>query len=416
MVRVESGDAVKILHVVPSFYPAHVYGGPIQSVFHLCCHLVSNGGDVRVLTTNANGRNALLEVDNKSLIEVAEGVYVRYCHRLRPESTSLALLGALYGYLKWADVVHLTAVYNFPTIPTLVAARAMGKPVVWSPRGALQRWEGSTRLKLKTTWEHICRAVAPPDTILHVTSQEEARESLEKMRGFRSAIVPNAVEIPPYPVRKPRTGTLRLMFLGRLHPKKGIENLLEACKNLRLAPDHAQGAWSLEIVGTGDPAYTRTLYQRIETLGLSGSVKMAGELVGKDKDDAFARADLLMAPSYTENFGMVVAEGLSHCVPVIAGRGMPWKRMEEVGCGLWVDNDPGSLASAIERMSRMPLEEMGQAGRRWMEREYGWDSAARRMLDVYRAALDFRSHSRVTSPAFFQSPDSGEKCEPPTSA
>ncbi len=410
MVRVESGDSVKILHVVPSFYPAHVYGGPIQSVYHLCCHLVRNGGELRVLTTNANGRTALLDVDSTRSVEVAEGVHVRYCHRLRPESTSLALLRALPEYLRWADVVHLTAVYNFPTIPTLAAANLMGKPVVWSPRGALQRWEGSTRLRMKAAWESICHAVARHDTVLHVTSPEEARESLEKMRGFRSAIVPNAVSIPDDLVRQPRTGTLRLMFLGRLHPKKGIENLLDACKRMQVAD------WSLEIVGTGEPGYTETLRSRIQALGLARAVTMAGELVGEAKTAAFARADLLVAPSYTENFGMVVAEGLAHGLPVIAGKGMPWQRMEEVGCGMWVDNDADTLAAAIERMSRMPLQEMGLAGRQWMQAEYSWDSAAKRMLDVYRDAINSRSERRFAAAPFLRSPGSGEKCEPPTGA
>jgi len=373
---------MRVLHIVPSFYPAHVYGGPIQSVYHLCRYLARNGCEVKVLTTNANGRTAVLDVDTKREVELAPGVHVRYCSRLRPESTSPELLGALRGYLRWADVVHLTAVYNFPTIPALAACKLLRKPVIWSPRGALQRWQGSTRLRAKAAWERICRVAAPAGMVLHVTSDQEARESLEKLPGFEAAIIPNAVEIPDSPARFPSDGTLRLLFLGRLHPKKGIENLLEACRSLRLSPPRP---WSLAIAGAGEPGYTESLRQRIGELGLEDRVTMAGEVVGPAKEEALGRASLMVAPSYTENFGMVVAEGLAYGLPVIAGKGMPWQKMEEVGCGVWVDNDPATLAAAIERLSRMDLEAMGDAGRRWMEREFGWDAIAKRMIDLYRA-------------------------------
>ena len=373
---------MRVLHVVPSFYPAHVYGGPIQSVYALCRHLARNGCEVRVLTTNANGRRAVLDVDTKRDIELAPGVNVRYCSRLRPESTSPELLRALPRYLRWADIVHLTAVYNFPTIPALLACKVLGKPVVWSPRGALQRWEGSTRLRSKAVWEQICRLAAPAGMVLHVTSEEEARESLEKIPGVEAAVIPNAVEIPDNPVRFPGDGTLRLLFLGRLHPKKGIENLLDACRKLSLSTTRP---WSLVIAGTGEKGYTESLRNRIAALGLEDRVTMAGEVVGRAKDEALGRASLLVAPSYTENFGMVVAEGLAHGLPVIVGRGMPWQKMEEVGCGMWVDNDPATLADSIARMSRMDLEGMGDAGRRWMEREFSWDGVAKRMIELYRA-------------------------------
>jgi glycosyltransferase involved in cell wall biosynthesis len=334
---------------------------------------------------------------------------------MRPESTSVALLRALCGYLRWADVVHLTAVYNFPTIPTLLACKILGKPVVWSPRGALQRWKGSTRLRAKAVWERICSLVAPTDTILHVTSEQEARESLEKFPGFKAAIIPNAVEIPSNPVRFPAAGALRLLFLGRLHPKKGIENLLEACHKLKLLPAsgfprdskaEARGDWSLVIAGTGDPCYIQTLQQHIDRLGLREEVTMAGELVGKEKEEAFGRADLLIAPSYIENFGMVVAEGLAHGLPVIASKGMPWKEIEQMGCGLWVDNDPDTLASSIERISRMPLEAMGLKGRKWMEQEYSWGSAARKMRKLYEESLDCRSEGRQSTSTLLTSASS----------
>lgn len=127
---------MKIVHIVPSFAPAWRYGGPINTVLQLCRQLARNGCEVRVLTTDANGPDAVLDIPTAREVDTGDGLRVRYCARLMPESVSVRLLRELPRYLRWADVVHLTAVYSFPTIPTLLACKLMDKPVVWSPRGS----------------------------------------------------------------------------------------------------------------------------------------------------------------------------------------------------------------------------------------------------------------------------------------
>lgn len=377
--------SIRILHVIPSFYPAHVYGGPMESVYQLCQHLACNGCDVRVLTTDADGQDKVLNVEKSRDVEVTLGLRVRYCKRLMPHSVSPVLLRLLPSYIRWADVVHMTAVYSFPTIPTLLACRLRGKPVVWSPRGALQRWEGSTRVRVKAAWEWLCRILAPRKLLLHVTSDGEARESLERFPGFDVAVIPNGVEVPEHVRHVDGKGMLRLLYLGRLHPKKGIENLLAACKLLKSG---SRMPWSLTVAGAGDPKYTEAIRTQIAELDLAQQAKMAGEVVGDAKRELFGNTDIVVVPSYTENFGIVVAEALAHGVPVIASKGTPWQRVEEVGCGLWVDNDPQILSKAIDQMSRMPLNEMGQKGRDWMQREFAWNHVAQKMLQLYQGLAD----------------------------
>jgi glycosyltransferase involved in cell wall biosynthesis len=375
---------VKILHVTPAFYPAHVYGGPIESVYQLCRQLVRNGCEVRVLTTNANGSHKILDVQKGEPVEVVQDLYVHYCQRIIPHSVSPELLRRLLPYIRWADVVHLTSVYSFPTIPTLLACKILDKPLIWSPRGAFQRWEGSTRIQVKTVWEWGCRMGAPKQLLLHVTSKEEAQESQEHFPGAKTAIIPNGVEIPEAVAHKDGNSTLRLLFLGRLHPKKGIENLLAACKIL---DSSSQIPWSLTIAGSGDRDYTETLEARLEELALSQKVQMVGLVVEEAKQRVYENADIAIFPSYTENFGIVIAEALAHSVPVIASKGTPWNRVEEIRCGLWVDNHPESLAKAIEQISQMPLREMGHRGREWMQREFGWSIRAKEMIQYYEQAM-----------------------------
>lgn len=369
---------LKIAHVVPTYFPAHIYGGPIQSVYHLCRGITRAGCEVRVLTTDANG-DARLCVDSNHEQELADGVRVFYCRRDLKPDLSCQFLARLPGVIRWADVVHLTAVYSFPTIPTLAVANLMRKPVVWSPRGSLQRWKGSTRVHLKKVFEGACRLVSSQRTVLHVTSTEEARESLEKLPGLRSALVPNGVAVPETVFHAPRRGPLRLLFLGRLHQKKGIENLFEACKLL----DSMGVSWTLKVVGAGDPAYTQSLHERAAALGLGSRVEMTGQLVGEEKRRVFENSDLAVFPSFTENFGMVIAEALAHGVPVIASKGTPWQEVERKGCGLWVNNDPQTVASAIASFMHAPLDELGRRGRDWMLREFSWDSMGKRMSEIY---------------------------------
>ena len=368
---------MKVLHVIPSFYPAHYYGGPVQSTFHLCRKLAEAGCAVRVLTTTANGPGAVLDVTTRCEVEAAPGVRVLYARRVGSESLSLPLLGRLLEMVRWADVIHVSAVYSFPVIPAMLAARVAGKPVVWSPRGALQRWSGSTRVRLKDAWDAVCGVIQPKHTVLHVTSDEEAAESIARYPGLRTAIIPNGVHVPAKLTRRPGDGTLRLMFLGRLHPKKGIENLLAAASRL------GDVRWSLVIAGKGDPEYTASLRRRIDDLSLSDRVKLLGEVLGADKQAALENIDVAVFPSYTENFGLVIAEALAHGVPVIASTATPWREIEARGCGLWVANDPATVKEAILRIARMPMQEMGARGREWMAAEYSWDRAAAATAALY---------------------------------
>ncbi|MGD0074005.1 MAG: glycosyltransferase [Candidatus Binataceae bacterium] len=377
---------MKILHVVPSFAPAWRYGGPINTVLQLCRQMARSGCEVRVLTTDANGPDAVLDIPTSREIETADGLRVRYCARLMPESVSMRLLRELPRYLRWADVVHLTAVYSFPTIPTLLACKLMDKPVVWSPRGSLQRWEGTRRSLLKTMWERICRAVAPRRLRLHVTSEEENRESTSRLPGIQTVIIPNGVEIPDESRHTERKEALRLLYIGRINPKKGIENLLAAFKLLN---GHGP-QYKLTIAGTGDGPYEASIRGEIARLALSHQAKMIGQVIGDAKHEAFENADVVVVPSHVENFCMVIAEALAHGVPVIASKGTPWAGVESVGCGLWVDNDPPSLADAIERINHMPLDDMGQRGRRWMVQQFSWETIAAKMLECYASLLPQR--------------------------
>ena len=303
-----------------------------------------------------------------------------FCRRLWAASVSPGMLLRLWPMIRWADVVHLTAVYSPPTIPALLICRLLGKPIVWSPRGALQRWEGTTKPLAKRAWEGICNALISDNScIMHVTSKQEAIDSQARIPKARAEIIPNGVEIPDaLPAREwLPCGRLRLLYMGRLHPIKGIDNLLRA---LKLLEDESI---VLEICGNGDAAYLLGLQEIVHQLGLKRCVSFRGHVDGKDKLNAFMQADVCVVPSFTENFGMVVAEALAYAVPVIASQGTPWAEVEARDCGLWVNNSPESLVAGIESIRHKTLPEMGMRGRDWMKEEFSWAAIAGKMVVIY---------------------------------
>lgn len=382
---------MRILHVTPAYYPATYWGGPIFSVLGLNKALAAIPGvHLRVLTTDSAGPRVAqrLPTENNSPVSYPPGYEVYFCRRLAGADISPGLLTRLIELARWADVIHLTATYSFPTIPTLLATRILRRPIVWSPRGALQasyEWAGARRRIAKRLWERTCNGIVKGQRcVLHVTSEAERYASLQLIPAAGAQIVPNGVEVPKdAPQRSWRPGgRLRLLFLGRLDRKKGLENLLDALPRLR------NSEVSLEICGTGDPIYIASLRTRVKTLTLDRVVIFSGQVDGERKSNAFYNADVCVIPSHSENFCLVVAEALAHGVPVIASTGTPWPGVVDHDCGEWVDNSPASLATSILGMRNKPLAEMGMRGREWMQSAFAWGAIATEMHALYVSLIE----------------------------
>lgn len=379
---------MNILHISPAYYPATAWGGPIFSVYGLNNALARlQGVQIKVLTTDSAAPKSKSQLNVPSIDPALfPDQIVIFTRRIAINTVSAELLARLPALIRWADVVHLTATYSFPTIPTLAFCKLYDKPLVWSPRGAIldaYQWD-VPHPRIKRLWELFCnQLISGRRAVMHTTAENERIACEARIPEANVKIVPNGVDVLSTltsRVWQPE-GELRLMYLGRLSPKKGIENLLYALKILD------DPTISLRIYGAGDSDYAASLFRLAKELGLSGRAVFMGEVIDAAKEAAFHVADLCVVPSHSENFCNVVAESLGHGVPVIASRGTPWEELNVSRCGWWVENSPQSLAETIRKARNQPLAEIGHRGWVRMSSMYSWDAVAMNMMNIYNSLI-----------------------------
>lgn len=235
---------------------------------------------------------------------------------------------------------------------------------------------------------------------LIATSDGEAR-SLRYL-GFvvPIATVPNGVDVPeqlpavrgaePAPVRRDwRTRTA--LFLGRIYPIKGLPMLIEAWARVRPA------GWRLCIVGPDEAGHQKQVEAAVASAGLGNVVSFVGPVHPTLKRDSFLAADLFVLPSYSESFGMAVAEALSYGVPVLTTTGAPWSIVKERGCGWWVEPTVDGIVDGLRQATALDsatLRDMGLIGRALVSKEFSWKGVADVMLSTYQDVLLRTNHQR----------------------
>jgi len=241
---------------------------------------------------------------------------------------------------------------------------------------ALQR---SALLK-KAVWPFLLRPTVRDAVAFHATSEQEYRD-LRKL-GFKQpvAVLPNGIDVPDLKPKMPKP-VKQLLFLGRIHPIKGIDNLLKAWAVVqgRFAD------WQLTIAGPDNGGYLGKMKNLAGQLGLE-RCEFVGPLYGRDKWQAYAQADLYVLPTHTENFGITVAEALAAGTPVITTTGAPWQGLEREEAGWWIDIGVDPMVTALQQALGMApeiLEKRGLRGRNWMIRDFSWEKIARNMAEFY---------------------------------
>ncbi len=358
---------MRVLHVTPTFVPAYRYGGPIETVLRLCQSLQAAGAEVAVATTAADGRKDL-DVPLQRWVDV-EGLQVQYFPRSLPieYAPSRALWNFLGEHASDYDLVHITSTFSFPSLVAGMAARSAGVPYVVSPHGSLQRWSlHQKRWKKVPYWIALERAHLMGAAGIHATAELEAAEIGDAIPHPDIFIVPNGLEpvaVPDVP-RHPR----RIVFLGRIHPKKGFDVLIPALSRVTQALPEVETL----VAGPDDDGEWRRVEALLDRARPRPNVRYLGPVYGDKRFELLASAAAFVLPSHSENFGMTVVEAMACRTPVVVSRNCPWRSVEERGAGAWVASSRSFPIARSRRewarqapSSRHPSHGRGSADRCW---------------------------------------------------
>ena len=369
---------IKCIVVVPAI--AQEASGPSYSVPRLCQGLVDQGVSVELFT------NDLALTKTYPFPVNCFSTAGPFANRL---GRSPAMFAGLKKRINEVDIVHNNSLWMMANVYPGLVVRGSTCSLVTSPRGTLSSWAlKRARLRKRLMWLLGQRMSLQRAKCIHATSEAEYADV--RRLGLRQpvAIIPNGIDLPVIsnaPMRPAHTNCTktkkRLLYLGRVHPVKALDQLVRAWELL----GDSTCEWELRIVGPGEAVHVEALRTQVENSGTS-NIFLGNALFGDEKSREYLKASAYVLPSHSENFAMTVAEALAHGLPCVVSKGAPWSGLANHQCGWWVDNDTDSLARSLMQLIKTPPEElsrMGLRGRSWIERDFGWDAIVTQMKQVY---------------------------------
>ncbi len=378
--------SVKVIQCVAGTRIDH--GGTSRSVPAVCDALNEFGVETHLLVGQPHDTKIVCHFP-KDRTRVHRVVEAACFGRLRIGGPFAAKLEAIQLEHGPFSIVHDHGLWLQSNHATARSSLLLHIPRVVSPRGMLSAWSLEHRgLKKKVAWGLFQRADLQSATAFHATSAQEAQEI--RQLGFRQpiAVIANGVTLPQELIKKPDRETFDVLFLSRVHPKKGLLMLLDGWKKASL-PDH----WRLIIAGPDEGGHQREVEVHAANLGLQHKVRFHGDVPDSLKWDLYAEADLFVLPSHSENFGLVIAEALAAGLPVITTTGTPWRILSEQEMGWWIKPDSKSIEIAfrqvlgIQQSNPEQLKLMGQRGSKYVRSNLSWEMVAAKMVRFYEWLL-----------------------------
>lgn len=370
---------MKALHIAAGLDSSD--GGPSYSVPRLCRSLVAQGATVTVLSVTRDSVPTSMREHN--FLDHRFPAYRGPSPLLNRLRFSPGLTNKLNDEASQTDVIHNHGLWLTPNVQAAWAAARHKKPLIIAPRGMLNPAAlAFSGIRKKLFWHLLQKAPVRAAACLHVTSLQEYNE----VRAFGLtnpvAIVPNGIDIPEAIPRPRNQRKMRVaLSLGRIHPKKGLDRLIRAWAKVEPTSPN----WQLRIVGPSERGHDKELCSLARALQLT-HVSIEGPAYGPSKYELYRDADLFILPSLGENFAMTVAEALASGLPVISTKGAPWSGLELERCGWWIEHGVGPLSAALACAMALPsetLSAMGDRGRDWMAKDFGWDVIGQKMWQVY---------------------------------
>lgn len=389
---------MKILHIVPSYIPAHRYGGPIESVHSLNAGLVKNGAEVTVYTTNIDGsENLNVPIGAPVMVD---GVKVFYFKSSFPRAWfySRDLRKALAQNGRQFDVFHITSTFLAASTLGAYYAKKFKKPYIISPRGNLMLSPlGKKNLKKSIYNWLIEKRNLRGAAAIHFTVPIEEEEYIKgKFPMKKSIVLPNIVKLEKIAENFP-SGYFRkkfnipddkkiVIYLGRLSWIKGFDTLVPAFK--AVVKKHPE---AILVIAGGDDGFKKTINELIGRYQLDKSVLFTGMLAGGEKIAALQDSNIFVMPSYSESFGMSVVEAMAAGKPVVVTKGVGISSyIVSAKAGIVVEKNEAELSEAIISLLENAGmgKKMGENGKILVEGEFSEDKISKKFLEEYQSIIN----------------------------
>jgi glycosyltransferase involved in cell wall biosynthesis len=368
-------------------------GGVVQAVVDLCDAVAAAGHDVTVLTCDAADAPRQWLDHQPGTPQTA--LVGRSAFRTR--LLSRCGLRKCREVIRQADLVHLHTPWEPSHLQLAHLLHAKPTPYIVTIHGMLDDWcMAQKSIKKRAFLAMGGKRFLESASCVHFTAAAERAQALRWIPAAadRAAVVPLVVDLSAFtqalpsaadhaPVPESRPAPIKILFLSRLHPKKGVELLLSAAAQLR-----CEGlAFRLQIAGPGEPGYRAGLEQQARAERIDDCTEWLGMVRGPAKLALYASADVFVLPTFQENFGLVLAEAMAAATPVVTTRGTDiWQELQEAGA-LIADRSPEALATAIRQVLADPVaaKRRGAQGREYVHRWLGKDRVVEQYEALYRA-------------------------------
>ena len=330
---------MKILWVTGSFFPTN--SGGMDTIMHWIARCLKKQNVNLTLLTSDEGTNGKVESNRWHQTDFGNIKYVP----TRIHYFPIRLIAAAFKSLLKHDNVHLCNIFYPSSIAVVTLAVLLNKKVIWSVHGELDPWAIKHRAYKKKPFLWFINFFLKNQVVFHTTCQEESNY-VKNIFGqkTKTLLLTNYILLP----KKEQIPTQKyLLFVGRIHPKKGLDRLMNALAASTLFRD---SNYILKVVGDYDNEHGRELITLSNQLKLNKKIQFLGKKEGVEKFQLFAGAYFTIMPSITENFGMVVVESMSQGTPVIASTGTPWQVLEKEHAGLWVAPQTKALTNSIDKI------------------------------------------------------------------
>ncbi len=375
---------MRILHVVQSLDPS--WGGIARVLPLLAAELGKAGEQCRIATLSGDRFGVPPEVAGVEVLPFEP-------RAKSPLGRSGQFNAEIKSLVAAADVVHLHGLWTGQNWAAGKAARKLGRPYIMTPHSMMMpwSWHRSRWKKRPIGWlfEHANLRHA---ACLHALAQDEADHMLALGFNDNIEVIPNGIHVRDYDQLPPADGLIQrfpelrdprwLLFLGRIHPQKGIVQAMKACFDILAAGDD----WHLVIAGPDEIGIRGMLESAIARKGMRGRVTFTGMLQREDVLACIGRASLLLQPSMSEGLSMSILESLAGGLPVLISNACNMPEVEQANAGRIVPPDRISIAAALRllvALSPEELRELGNNGRALVRERFDWSSLIPRYRKMY---------------------------------